>query len=499
MQFLLTAPERILRRFSYGPMYLEIQRIKQIPLSQWLDEQLLPNIRRDDDLDVALAAATYPISYPAGRNFAGVNEPNRKFNTMGKSAAELNALAHASFDDVPVTERSRALVELNIALTLRRLWSTRQVEEMLVEFWLDHFYVAAASDFRLEALMPLFERMVRANALGNFSTLLQAVARQPSMLIYLDNAISFAPAPNENYARELFELHTLGAQVFGAADASAAYTEDDIKAAAQVFSGWSFGYGQAVAGRTEKLASSGEFVFVPEWHVAGEKLVLGAKIADSGVLEGEALLSMLARHPSTAKNLAFKLCKRFIADQPPAALVQFLADSWAANVEAPDQIAKVMRALITESVKYEAQIKFRRPQDYMLAVMRPVRGYVRITPDFSYTVAKTGHRLFAWPSPDGYPDIEAAWLSRDQLNSRFNIVIYMLLANQRYGESFFNPQAWSELAEQFVTIYATDAGMQSRFNVNPPEFDYSTRQNKYFSGMQDALYRAFLHPHMQYR
>jgi uncharacterized protein (DUF1800 family) len=168
-------------------------------------------------------------------------------------------------------------------------------------------------------------------------------------------------------------------------------------------------------------------------------------------------------------------------------------------VEAPDQIAKVMRVLITESVKYESQIKFRRPQEYALAVMRPVRGYVRITPDFTYTLAKTGQRLFSWPAPDGFPDIEAAWLSRDQLNSRFNIVIYMLLANQRFGESYFNPQAWADLAEQFLTVYATESGMQSRFNVNLPEFDAATRQVKYFSGMQDALYRAFLHPHRQYR
>jgi uncharacterized protein (DUF1800 family) len=499
MHFLLSAPERILRRFSYGPTYLEIQRIKQISLAQWLDEQLGPNLRRDDDLDVALASASYPIAYPAGKNFAAVNEPNRKFNTLGKSAAQLNALAHASFDDVPVAERSRALVELSITLTLRRLWSNRQVEEMLVEFWLDHFYVAAASDFKLEALMPLFERVVRAHALGNFSTLLKEVARQPCMLTYLDNAISFAPAPNENYARELLELHTLGAQLVGTAEVSAAYTEDDIKAAAQILSGWSYGYGQAVSGRTDKLASTGEFVFVPEWHVSGEKQILGARISDSGVAEGETLLALLARHPACAKNLALKLCQRFIGEAPPAALVQVVADTWSANVEAPDQIAKVMRVLITESVKYESQIKFRRPQEYALAVMRPVRGYVRITPDFTYTLAKTGQRLFSWPAPDGFPDIEAAWLSRDQLNSRFNIVIYMLLANQRFGESYFNPQAWADLAEQFLTVYATESGMQSRFNVNLPEFDAATRQVKYFSGMQDALYRAFLHPHMQYR
>jgi len=289
--------------------------------------------------------------------------------------------------------------DLLIATLIRRTFSPRQLFERMVEFWSDHFSVPA-NDLPV-ALFKFTEdrELMRKHALGDFETLLQGSARSPAMLLYLDNFSNTADGPNENYARELLELHTLGVD--------GGYTEADIKEIARVFTGWS-------------IRLPGEFVFNLFSHDWQAKQVFGQEVQPSGIGEGELVLSVLAAHPSTARHIATKLARRFSADIPDPGLIDDVADTFVASA---GDIRETLRRLLLHPLVAETQaIKFKRPNEFVIGMARALETELTeqsLLATFE-TLNSAGHVPFGWPAPDGFPDRRAYWQSANGLLVRFN-------------------------------------------------------------------------------
>jgi uncharacterized protein (DUF1800 family) len=307
------------------------------------------------------------------------------------------------------------------ATLLRAVYSRRQLYEVMVEFWTNHFNISL-DEAEGEHLITVDNReVVRAHALGRFADLLQASAHSPAMLVYLDNWVSNANSDegvNENYGRELLELHSMGI-----IDGVQPYTEADMRGVALIMSGWSAHFG---TGRHE-------FLFRPGYHHTGPVSILGGAFSTPGrsgataIQDGVALLDVLARHPNTARYLAFKLCRRFVADDPPPALVTSAAQVYLANDTA---IAPVL-SHIFHAAEFAAarRSKVRRGFEILAAYARALRGTADPDPigDLSARVHSIGwgvldglgQRLWGHATPDGYPDTGPDWISADGLLQRW--------------------------------------------------------------------------------
>jgi len=255
----------------------------------------------------------------------------------------------------------------------------------------------------LRALVADYEeRAIRPRALGRFRELAGATARHPAMLIYLDNARNSAGRLNENYARELMELHTLGVD--------GGYTQSDVEALARILTGWSL-----------DLAGGELSRFYPRRHDFGDKVLLGRTIRGRGAAELDEALDILARHPSTARFVSRKLATFLVADEPPAALVERMAQTFSAS---DGDIAQVLRTLFV-SPEFRASLggKFKDPQHYALSALRLVLDQ-RPLPDAQPVIgalARMGEPLYARATPDGYPLTRTDWASPGQLATRFEI------------------------------------------------------------------------------
>ena len=294
------------------------------------------------------------------------------------------------------------------ATQYRQMFSQRQLYEVMVEFWSDHFNIHLVNGLG-PTLKPEDDiKVIRKHALGNFSDLLHASAKSPSMLFYLDNFLNVVSAPNENYARELMELHTLGVD--------GGYTEYDIKEVAKCFTGWTIVFPPS--------ASYGTFLFEPTIHDDTAKTVLGNTIsAGGGITDGEQVLDILAAHPSTAQFIATKLCRRFISDTPAQADIDALAQAFTLS---GGDIKATLRALFaTDAFSNSADLKFTRPSEYLAGVVRslaPDTGYPTdngLLLFFAQSIL--GQLPFYWPTPDGYPDEQGYWASTGGMLNRWRL------------------------------------------------------------------------------
>src|SRR5919197_5964474 len=255
----------------------------------------------------------------------------------------------------------------------------------------------------LRALVADYEeRAIRPQALGRFRDLLGATARHPAMLIYLDNARNSAGRLNENYARELLELHTLGVD--------GGYSQADVEALARILTGWSL-----------DLATGELARFYPRRHDFSSKVFLGRTIAGTGAKELDVALDLLARHPSTARFVARKLALFFVADEPPAALVERMAQTFSA---ADGDIRQVLRTMFA-SPEFRASLggKFKDPLHYTVSALRLVLDEQPL-PDAQPVIgalARMGEPLYGRPTPDGYPLTGTEWAGPGQLATRFEI------------------------------------------------------------------------------
>ncbi|MGB5588434.1 MAG: DUF1800 domain-containing protein [Gammaproteobacteria bacterium] len=292
------------------------------------------------------------------------------------------------------------------ATQYRAFFSPRQLYEVMVEFWTNHFSIQLINGFE-PVLKPADDAMViRPHALGNFRDLLHASAKSSAMLYYLDNFLNTAEAPNENYARELLELHTLGVD--------GGYTEQDIKEVARCFTGWTLDF------------TTAEFAFVPFLHDGGDKTVLGQLVpAGGGLSDGEAVLDLIAAHPSTARFIASKLCRRFISDQPSATVIDTVAQAFTAS--GGDIRATLAALFSSDEFLTAADSKLSRPLEFLGQVVRSLNPQLTLPGDngeLLFGVASVlGQIPFYWPTPDGYPDQASYWGSTGGLLNRWRIAL----------------------------------------------------------------------------
>lgn len=272
----------------------------------------------------------------------------------------------------------------------------------MVDFWTNHFSVDHNSAQTLRMSKTLDDRAIRQHALGKFSDLLFANAKGVAMQFYLDNYVNVKSAPQENYARELMELHTLGVD--------GGYTEADVKEVARAFTGWGFTRGNL------------QFYFNARNHDTDAKTVFGIKLpANRGIEDGEAVLKMLAEHSSTAKFIAGKLVKRFVSDAPPANLVERVANSF---LRTNGDIRAMLRTIFA-SVEFTAaaDLKVKRPIELIVSALRvteAVIGGQTYGRAIYARLEQLGQMFCAWPAPNGYPDSTAYWINTTAWLSRWN-------------------------------------------------------------------------------
>lgn len=402
---------RMLNNLSYGATPESVAEFNALGgndtarMTAYVDQQLNPAAIDDSALDARLAAAGYA--------------------TLGKSLVQLWA-EHRN-NDPAYDVRMRPAWEVQRAAFVRAAYSKRQLFEIMNTFWHDHFNVTL-NDYDAGPVYVHYDRdVLRANAFGNFRQMLEAVAQSNAMMYYLDNLSNTRSGPNENFARELLELHTFGAENYlGFMDPFAVppcpedtsypigYTDMDVYETASAFTGWSIRNGHW----QYPSENDGTFVYRQAWHDAGPKYVLGKFLYPEtpALKDGRDILDRLASHPRVAKFICKKIIRRFFADDPSQGLIDSAAAIFRANWQSPDQIKLTLRHILLSSAAYNNWgQKNRRPFEAMVAAMRVLRsdftprvGHDRSN-DFMYRVGFTGHSPYDWPAPNGYPDRGTAW------------------------------------------------------------------------------------------
>jgi uncharacterized protein (DUF1800 family) len=351
----------MLNRLTFGPRVEERARFQQVGLAAWIEEQLA--FESIDDFDCNLLL--------------------NPFKSLNMDANELEAISNGLFDDY---DRESIPNELRQAALIRQVYSKRQLYELMVEFWSDHFniYMEKGNCFYLKTVDD--REVIRRHALGSFGDLVWASAHSPAMMIYLDNQANEKTAPNENYARELMELHTLGVD--------GGYNQQDVMELARCLTGWN----------VKEHFWLGDFVFKEDLHDTGVKQVLGQTIQPSGIQEAEQVIEHLVTHPSTAHFIATKLARRFLADEPPAEIVEKAAQVF---LTTKGDIKSVLRVVLLDGLPL-AQPKYKRPANFVLSALRMLNAETDGAAVQEYLL-RMGQSYFNWPTPDGYPDHSAAW------------------------------------------------------------------------------------------
>jgi uncharacterized protein (DUF1800 family) len=418
----------LLHRLTFGPRPGDVERVRAVGAPAWIERQLRADTIEDAATERALAElASLRMSIPeALRQYP---RPDRELREKLQSGR----LTRQEMMEMYPPERRpfRITAELQAAKTLRAVTSERQLQEVMVDFWFNHFNVfAGKGDVRW--YVSAYERdAIRPHALGKFKDLVSATARHPAMLFYLDNWLSaredFAVAEgpgrgrraglNENYARELMELHTLGVE--------GGYTQQDVREVARAFTGWSI----------ERPRVEGRFVFRAAMHDIGEKVVLGQRIpAFGGERDGERVIEILTRHPSTARFVAGKLVRRFVADTPPPALVERVAATY---LTTDGDITAMLRTIVAspEFWSHDARrAKIKTPFEFVTSATRALAARVdaRGAGELAQASGEIGQPLYQAQPPTGYKDTAEVWVNTGALLARMNFAL--ALASGRYPQ-----------------------------------------------------------------
>lgn len=412
----LAATWRAASRLGYAPTPDSAQVAAASPRA-WALQQL----------DIAYAASKRPPTIPA--ELAGINAPlsdivrgfqaEREARRTARETAKPGMPATANAD--AGTEKfSRDMAQDAAAWRLMSCSDPALENPLLArmtEFWFNHLNVFVGKG-PVRPFVGHYEiNVIRANALGRFEDLLLASARHPAMLFYLDQAQSNSRGLNENYARELMELHTLGV--------NSGYTQKDVRELARILTGW-----------TVNLKDGEGFRFAERLHDKDGKVLLGRTFGNESVAEGEEAIRYLARRPETARRISTRLATFFVADKPPSALIDNLAATFTAT---QGDIRAVMRALI-ESPEFWARDKqlFKTPLDFACSALTAAGG-VKERRDIAQTLgflAQAGQPMLGWQTPDGYKTDAATWLVPEALTRRADYA--MGLAQRRAEPAYLN-------------------------------------------------------------
>ncbi len=413
----------VLNRIGFGPAPGDVEKVRRMGLAAYIDQQLQPERIADAGMTERLAGfTTVAMSTRELADTYFVPALMARQRRQRQTTQEPSMMQTAPRQPVPGAGNAerQVLGELAEQKLLRAIYSERQLQEVLVDFWFNHFNVFAGKG-PVRMYLTEYERdAIRPHAMGRFRDLLGATAKSPAMLFYLDNWQSAAesttmrPGPrqqnmrrglNENYARELMELHTLGVD--------GGYTQKDVQEVARAFTGWTI--------RQPRMG--GEFRFEPRMHDEREKVVLGQRIAVGGMKDGEAVLDLLARHPSTATFIATKLARRFVADEPPPALVDRAAKRFA---QTDGDIREVVRTIVTSPEFFAApayRAKVKTPLEFVASAVRAAGVNVLTARPLVQAVRELGMPLYGCQPPTGYSDEAAAWVNTGALLNRMNFAV----------------------------------------------------------------------------
>ena len=502
----------VISRLTFGARPGDAARVRSMGVDKWIEWQLQPARISDAATDqflsryetLAMSSADLYREFPPGAlvRAAARRDSMRRSGQMTRT--DTMALAQQ------VRQSNRFVAELTSSRVARAVLTERQLQEVMVDFWENHFTVFAGKGQTRYYLTSYDRDVIRPNALGNFRTLLGAVAKSPAMLFYLDNAQSVAdsghrtlasggnrgratgnagrapgnrpgrpgirlggrppargaaprqPAPvtatparrgrglNENYARELMELHTLGVD--------GGYTQQDVIDVARALTGWGIRPPRQLlelapdeqvrraANRLPDRADAGMFVFRPEVHDADTKVVLGHTLAAGrGIEDGEQVLDILARHPSTAKFIARKLAVRFVSDDPPQSIVDRAAATF---TRTNGDIREVVRTIVTADEFFSRaafRAKVKSPFEVVVSTLRALDAAPDATPRTAQLVARLGQPIFGHQAPNGWPET-SAWMNTGAILNRINFGM-AAAANRVPGATLTRWPAYAELRD----------------------------------------------------
>ena len=421
--------QHALSRLTFGARPGDWAEVKRIGLKNWIDQQLHPeSIEENPELAARLApleslrmtpqlaVQTYPLPRPQAAQ--GTEEQSTRQQRIGRLLMNASAPERRMIllEHAPVRIVVNDLLEGKI---YRALLSRRQLEEVLVDFWFNHFNVHLNKGADRYYVTSFERDAIRPHVLGKFSDMLRAAARHPAMLFYLDNWQSVDPAAarraarfrpqaanrglNENYARELLELHTLGVD--------GGYTQKDVTEVARCFTGWSI----------RNPRQGGDYTFLARAHDNGAKTVLGVAIPPGGgESDGERVLKIASKHPSTARFLSEKLARRFVFDDPPQPLVDRMTAEF---LKTDGDLRSVMQEMLSSPEFWNAaswRSKVKTPFEFIVSAARATEADVSSALVLAEAAGRLGQPLYRKPEPTGYGDTAEEWLNSAALIGRFN-------------------------------------------------------------------------------
>lgn len=400
-----------LNRITWGATPSAARQLQAMGQDAWLQQQLRPaEAVLPEPARSTVQAMT--ISQMGLADLVRKMEAQRKSADGVKDDAEKKAAQQAYQGELTRLSREAATRHL-----LRALYSPAQVQEQMTWFWLNHFNVHLYKH-NLRAMLGDYENSaIRPHALGRFRDLLGAVSYHPAMLRYLDNEHNAAGHINENFARELMELHTLGV--------NAGYSQGDVQELAKTLTGVGVNLNTGNPNLRKEMARlyvrRGLFEFNPQRHETGPKTLLGQTVTGEGLGEADAALNILSAHPATARFVSRKLASYWLSDDPPQALIDRMVATWKAS---DGQIARVLETLFTSpEFMQAAPTKFKDPVRYVVSSVRLAyddKVVLNVGPMLNW-INRMGEPLYGHQTPDGYPLLASGWDSAGQLNTRFEI------------------------------------------------------------------------------
>jgi uncharacterized protein (DUF1800 family) len=451
--------QHVLNRITFGARDGDVERVRALGLQRYVDQQLHPD--RVPDPAIAARLEGLKTLGMSSREIAATFEaPLLEARRAQKQNGKADADPDAPKMPAPVQQRANGVIlELGQQKILRAVYSERQLQEVLTDFWFNHFNVDARKG-RDRFLLTEYERdVIRPRVLGSFRDLLGATAKSPAMLFYLDNWMSVDPngphpasaravrgpfggrmlvpgtakqsaqrknAPkglNENYGRELLELHTLGVD--------GGYTQKDVTEVARAFTGWTI----------DNPRQGGSFVFRPQVHDMGQKVVLGHVIkAGGGESDGEQVLDIVAKHPSTARFIAAKLVRRFVSDVPPPKLVDRAARRF---LETNGDLREVTRTILLspEFLAPDAiAAKAKTPFEFLVSALRTTGTEVSDARPYFRTMQELGMPLYQCQPPTGYQDTADAWINTGALVARMNVAVRLSGGDESLAQRIGSPE-----------------------------------------------------------
>ena len=419
--------KHVLNRVGFGARPGDIERVQKLGIREYIEQQLHPERINDALADEKVATFSslrmkrqdlfeeYPNPQQLARQL-GLRNPNQNAASDAANTNPTNQKEQAAarrklqeyMKDNMLQRPQQLLQELISNRVVRGVHSERQLQEVMTDFWFNHFniYWDKGADRWLTTDFEM--NVIRPRVLGKFKDLLQATAQSPAMLFYLDNHLSTSPTQlaevalrkrannanakrkpgiNENYARELMELHTLGVD--------GGYTQKDVTEVARALTGWTI----------DQPRMNASFIFRPQMHDRGEKTVLGQRIpANGGIQDGQRVIDILANHPSTARFISTKLARRFMADDPAHEIIEKATQTF---LNTNGDLKSVLRVILLEGLPL-AQPKYKRPVNFVTSALRMTNTETDGEGVQDYLL-RMGQTYFGWPTPDGYPDHSEPW------------------------------------------------------------------------------------------